>query len=224
MRDANDPSGSLALIEAIAAAMREELGVQIEDRPGFEDPDEAGQVNRAFRVSIRTVLRVSDPADQDRSAMVGDVLRRLARRRLEAGLLERDLDDFRARVRDVLCRRPPGRARRPGPAEGARRGAARPAGITGPTDLERPSRRERPRRRSDGRAVPPAGAGDREPGLGDPLDRRPAARGPGRAAARPPRQSAGADRTAMTASRRLVSSSIKAYLLSSNSTSMTSSG
>ena len=88
MRDANDPSDSLAPIEAIAAALREELGVPIEEQPGFKDPEEAGQVNRAFRAMVRTILRPDVPAGDDLPAALSDVLRRLARRWLEAGLLD----------------------------------------------------------------------------------------------------------------------------------------
>jgi hypothetical protein len=88
MRDTNDPSDSLALIESIAAALREELGDPIEEQPGFKDPDEAGQVNRAFRAMARTILRPNRPAGEDLASALSDVLRRLARGRLEAGLLD----------------------------------------------------------------------------------------------------------------------------------------
>ena len=88
MRDTRDPPDDLALIEAIAAALREELGVPIEEQPGFHHPEEAGQVNRAFRAMARTILRPGLPAGEDPSANLSDVLRRLARRRLEAGLLD----------------------------------------------------------------------------------------------------------------------------------------
>jgi hypothetical protein len=62
MRDTRDPPDDLALFEAIAAALREELGVPIEEQPGFHDADEAGQVNRAFRAMVRTILRTGIPA------------------------------------------------------------------------------------------------------------------------------------------------------------------
>jgi hypothetical protein len=88
MRDTSDPSDSLALIESIAAALREELGDPIEEQPGFKDPDEAGQVNRAFRATACTILRPNRPAGEDLASALSDVLRRLARRRLEAGLLD----------------------------------------------------------------------------------------------------------------------------------------
>jgi hypothetical protein len=88
MRDACDPPDDLALFEAIAAALRDELGVAIEAQPGFHGPEEAGQVNRAFRAVIRTVLREGGRAGDDNPRSLSDVLRRLARRRLEAGLLD----------------------------------------------------------------------------------------------------------------------------------------
>jgi hypothetical protein len=88
MRDTRDPTDDLALFEAIVAALREELGVAIEDQPGFHGPDEAGQVNRAFRAVVRTMLRTSGLAGDDLPVKLSDVLRRLARRRLEAGLLD----------------------------------------------------------------------------------------------------------------------------------------
>ena len=88
MSETRDPPGDLALLEAVAAALREELGVPIEEQPGFRDPEEAGQVNRAFRVIIRTILRASHPEDEDLAYQLSDALRRLARRRLELGLLD----------------------------------------------------------------------------------------------------------------------------------------
>jgi hypothetical protein len=88
MCDNRDPPGNLELIEAIAAALRAELGVPIEDQPGFHDADEAGQVNRAFRIVARTILRIDHPADDDLGSRLSDALRRLARRRLENGLLD----------------------------------------------------------------------------------------------------------------------------------------
>ncbi len=83
-----DPPDDLALIEAVAAALREELGVPIEEQPGFRHPDEAGQVNRAFRIMARTILEASRPGDADLASRLSDALRRLARRRLELGLLD----------------------------------------------------------------------------------------------------------------------------------------
>ena len=93
MRDASDLSDDLAMFEAIATALRDELGVAIEEQPGFLRPDEAGQVNRAFPATFRTILVRTEPASEDSRALESDVLLRLARRRLEAGLLNaREID------------------------------------------------------------------------------------------------------------------------------------
>jgi hypothetical protein len=88
MRDTRDPPDDLALLESIASTVREELGEPIEEQPGFKNPDEAGQVNRAFRAMARTIRRPGVAAGEDLPAALSDVLRRLARRRLEAGLLD----------------------------------------------------------------------------------------------------------------------------------------
>ena len=93
MIDTWEQTREFAPIEAIAAALREELGVAIEEQPGFHHPDEAGQVNRAFPVMVRTILQTGLPAGDELSAALSNVLRRLARRRLEAGLLDaREVD------------------------------------------------------------------------------------------------------------------------------------
>jgi hypothetical protein len=93
MLDTRDPIDDLALFEAIAAALRDELAIAIEQQPGFHGPDEAGQVNRAFRAVVRIMLRTSGLAEDDLLAKLSDVLRWLARRRLEAGLLDaREVD------------------------------------------------------------------------------------------------------------------------------------
>jgi hypothetical protein len=73
MHDTSDQTPEFALIEAIAAALREELGVAIEDQPGFHDPSEAGQVNRAFRGVVRTILRSIAMPDEDRPAFLSKI-------------------------------------------------------------------------------------------------------------------------------------------------------
>jgi hypothetical protein len=88
MFDACEPTYAVSLLEAIAAALREELGGAIEEQPGCHDPSGAGQVNRAFRVMAAIILRTIAPADGDLQALLSRVLGRLARRRLEAGLLD----------------------------------------------------------------------------------------------------------------------------------------
>jgi hypothetical protein len=65
MFDACEQTDAFALIASIAALLREELSVAIEEQPGFHGPSEAGQVNRAFRVTAATILRTTAPADED---------------------------------------------------------------------------------------------------------------------------------------------------------------
>ena len=45
-------------------------------------------MNRAFRAMARTILWPGVAAGEDLTAILSDILRRLARRRLEAGLLD----------------------------------------------------------------------------------------------------------------------------------------
>ncbi len=78
MFDTCEQTREFALIEAIAAALRAELGIAIEEQPGFHDPSEAGQVNRAFRVMARTILGTIVPLAEDRPALLSSVLGRLA--------------------------------------------------------------------------------------------------------------------------------------------------
>ena len=88
MIDTWEQTREFAPIEAIAAALREALGVAIEEQPGFRDPSEAGQVNRAFRVLARSILETIVSQNENLQALLSFVLGRLARRRLEAGLLD----------------------------------------------------------------------------------------------------------------------------------------
>ena len=107
MFDSTEPTASFALLDAIAAALREEfaVGVAIEEQPGFQNPAEAGQVNRAYRVVARTVLRAGDAPAADLPALLSGLLTRLVTQRLERGGideravkvlldLERDRDDW----------------------------------------------------------------------------------------------------------------------------------
>jgi hypothetical protein len=57
MFDVFERTREFALIESIAAALRAEPGAEIEKQPGYRDQTQAGQVNRAFRVTARTILR-----------------------------------------------------------------------------------------------------------------------------------------------------------------------
>ncbi len=77
MFDTCEQTREFALIEAIAAALREELSVAIEEQPGFRDHSDAGQVNRAFRVMTRTILLTIVPPGEDQQALLNFVLGRL---------------------------------------------------------------------------------------------------------------------------------------------------
>jgi hypothetical protein len=87
MFDACERTNEFALIEAIATALRAELGAAIEEQPGYRDPTQAGQVNRAFRVVAGIILRTIAMPREDLGALTNRALARLARRRLEAELL-----------------------------------------------------------------------------------------------------------------------------------------
>ena len=88
MSETRDPPDALTLLEAVAAALREEPSVPIEEQPGLRHPGEAGQVNRAFRIMVRTLLRTGQREDDDHASRSSDALLRLARRGLELGLLD----------------------------------------------------------------------------------------------------------------------------------------
>jgi hypothetical protein len=95
MFEAFEPTAGFVLLESIAGALRDEFadGAMIEEQPGFQDPSEAGQVNRAFRVVARTVLQTIVPAEVDQAVLVSGLLTRLVQRRLEqGGIDERSID------------------------------------------------------------------------------------------------------------------------------------
>jgi hypothetical protein len=88
MSDIDDFEREAVLVGAITTALREELGAQIEDQPGFHDPSEAVQVNRAFRVVARTILAMTHISTESLERRTSLLLAHLARRRLDAGSLE----------------------------------------------------------------------------------------------------------------------------------------
>jgi hypothetical protein len=88
MLETHEFSAEAVLAEAIASALRDELGVQIEEQPGFRDPSKAGQVNRAFRVVVRTILNMARLPVANLEQRLSQLLADLARRRLEAGSLD----------------------------------------------------------------------------------------------------------------------------------------
>ncbi|WP_406699447.1 hypothetical protein V5E97_11315 [Singulisphaera sp. Ch08] len=57
MPDAAIPPPTLALIELIATAIRNELGVEIDAYPGQRQPERADPLNRGFRAVARVIVR-----------------------------------------------------------------------------------------------------------------------------------------------------------------------
>jgi hypothetical protein len=88
MSDTDQFEDNAVLVEAVASALRDELGAQVEEQPGFHDPSEAGQVNRAFRVVVRTILAMTHISTESLERRTSLLLSHLARRRLEAGSLD----------------------------------------------------------------------------------------------------------------------------------------
>ena len=101
MFDAYERTVEFATIEGIAAALRAELGPEIEDQPGWRDPADAGQANRAYRAAARRILSAIAPRSTDLAGLLSWVLGRVARRRLAAGGLD-------ARRAEVLLNLGPG--------------------------------------------------------------------------------------------------------------------
>jgi hypothetical protein len=85
MNDDVEHSGECRLIQEIAEALRAEIGPEMEDQPGFRDPAEAGQVNRAFCIMARYVLQTTLTPGETVAERVTSVLFQAARERLELG-------------------------------------------------------------------------------------------------------------------------------------------
>ena len=71
-------------IEAIAGAIREELGDEVKACPGFRNPERAEPLNRAFRAVVRPLLATDGVPDNDLAASVSWALLVVARRRLQS--------------------------------------------------------------------------------------------------------------------------------------------
>jgi hypothetical protein len=102
MSDAKMPTRVVALIEAIAAAIRAELGAEIDAYPGGRDPGRADPMNRAFRAVVLALLRMSTPTAEDLPALVSRTLLQVAGRRLAA-------EGFEDRQTRLLLDEEPGR-------------------------------------------------------------------------------------------------------------------
>ncbi len=82
MPDAEVPAETLALVERIAGAVRDELGEEMDAYPGASSPELADPLNRAFRAIIRSLLEADALPDELLPALVSQTLRRAAEHRL----------------------------------------------------------------------------------------------------------------------------------------------
>jgi hypothetical protein len=83
MSDADVPAETLAVIEVIAGAIRDELGGEVDAYPGCQTPEGADPLNRAFRAVVRALLTAAGVPGDDLAALVSRTLRGAAERRLE---------------------------------------------------------------------------------------------------------------------------------------------
>jgi hypothetical protein len=84
MPDPDISPETLALLERIAGAIREELGEAIDAYPGYRSPEGADPINRAFRAIVARLLEAEVPPVAGLDGTVSRTLRRLAMRRLSA--------------------------------------------------------------------------------------------------------------------------------------------
>src|SRR4051812_42741661 len=82
MFDASERTTEFALIEAIAGAIRDELGDAVEACPGSRTPEQAEPLNRAFRALARLVLEPLVAPGDDPGSTVSRANLRLVKRRL----------------------------------------------------------------------------------------------------------------------------------------------
>jgi hypothetical protein len=83
MPDADRLAAAETCLGAAAAAVRAELGADIDAYPGLHSAQAADPLNRAFRAAARSAL-VPDAAIDEPGAVVSSALRRLAVARLAA--------------------------------------------------------------------------------------------------------------------------------------------
>jgi hypothetical protein len=85
MSPPSEQAAAVAWAAGLAAAVRDELGDQVEACPGHRSPDQAEPLNRAFRAAVRYALDPLTSPGGDLQAEVRRVLHRVARDRLVAG-------------------------------------------------------------------------------------------------------------------------------------------
>jgi hypothetical protein len=89
VHDGYEKTVEFSLVARIATALRNELAGDMDEYPAHHDPDEAGRLNRAFRIMARTILSTIVPPSEEIATIVTWALNRIARQRIaEAGLGE----------------------------------------------------------------------------------------------------------------------------------------
>jgi hypothetical protein len=88
MDEVHERTPEFATIEAIAGAIRRELGDQVEACPGGRTPEQAEPLNRAFRAVARRILEGGVAPAPNLAGLVTEVLHGIARRRLVGGGLD----------------------------------------------------------------------------------------------------------------------------------------
>src|SRR4051812_47796578 len=76
------PIEAVALIELIAAAVRNELGADIDAYPGHGSPERSDPLNRAFRAIVAAILRREAAGANVSALTVSSTLRHLTEERL----------------------------------------------------------------------------------------------------------------------------------------------
>ncbi|HWE35744.1 MAG TPA: hypothetical protein VG406_04165 [Isosphaeraceae bacterium] len=90
MPDADRRSAAEVCLGAAAAAIRAELGAEVDAYPGHRSPEAADPLNRAFRTAAGSALAGAGAAAEDVPALVSATLRRLADARLAGEGLDPD--------------------------------------------------------------------------------------------------------------------------------------
>ena len=102
MTDPDVPSETLAIVDLIAGAIRQELGEEIDAYPGHLGPEGADPLNRAFRAVVWALLATAGVHDDHLAEFVSHALLVVATRRLEA-------EGYEARQIKALIEEEPGR-------------------------------------------------------------------------------------------------------------------
>src|SRR3954447_11105256 len=84
MPGADRPPDCLAIVEAIARAIRHELSEEVDAYPGCRTPEAADPLNRAFRAVVRSLLAAAGVRADDLASSVSRTLLSVATRRLGA--------------------------------------------------------------------------------------------------------------------------------------------